>query len=82
MKDLESRGACYLNTMVSWRSGLNQMPVNYDALAEQYRRYRTPDARIASAIWAHLDGAEHVLNVGAGIGSYEPISCKVLAVEP
>ena len=58
------------------------MPVNYDELAEQYRRYRTPDARIASAIWAHLEGADRVLNVGAGIGSYEPDNCEVLAVEP
>ena len=58
------------------------MPVNYDELAEQYRRYRKPDKRIASAIWAHLEGAERVLNVGAGIGSYEPDDCEVLAVEP
>ena len=58
------------------------MPVNYDKLAEQYRLYRRPDPRIASAIWAHLDCAERVLNVGAGIGSYEPDNCEVLAVEP
>ena len=58
------------------------MPVNYDELAEEYSRYREPDARIASAIWAHLEGAELVLNVGAGMGSYEPDNCGVLAVEP
>ncbi len=58
------------------------MPVNYNELAEQYSRYRKPDARIASAIWTNLDGAELVLNVGAGIGSYEPDNCEVFAVEP
>ena len=58
------------------------MAVNYNELANQYRHYRTPDPRIASAIWAHLAGAERVLNVGAGIGSYEPDNCEVLAVEP
>ncbi|MGD9098740.1 MAG: class I SAM-dependent methyltransferase [Desulfobacterales bacterium] len=58
------------------------MSVNYDELAESYRRYRTPDARIASSIWAHLEGAERVLNVGAGTGAYEPDNCEVVAVEP
>ena len=58
------------------------MTVNYDELAKQYSRYRAPDARIASAIWTHLEGAELVLNVGAGMGSYEPDNCEVLAVEP
>ena len=60
----------------------DQMTVNYDELAEQYSRYRKPDARIASAIWTHLEGAELVVNVGAGLGSYEPENCEVLAVEP
>ncbi len=58
------------------------MSVNYDELAESYRRYRTPDARIASSIWAHLESAERVLNVGAGTGAYEPDNCEVVAVEP
>jgi SAM-dependent methyltransferase len=58
------------------------MAVNYEELAEQYNRFRTPDPRIASAIWAHLGDAENVLNVGAGIGSYEPVNCRVVAVEP
>jgi SAM-dependent methyltransferase len=58
------------------------MSVNYDELAESYRRYRIPDARIASSIWAHLEGAERVLNVGAGTGAYEPDNCEVVAVEP
>lgn len=56
--------------------------VNYDQLAEHYRMYRKPDPRIAAPIWAHLAGARRVLNVGAGIGSYEPSDCEVVALEP
>ncbi|MFC1889819.1 class I SAM-dependent methyltransferase [Thermodesulfobacteriota bacterium] len=58
------------------------MTVNYDLLTEQYKAYRRPDPRIAQALWAHLAGARYVLNVGAGIGSYEPKHCKVVALEP
>ena len=59
-----------------------QMAINYEELAEQYNRFRVPDLRIASAIWAHLKDAKNVLNVGAGIGAYEPVNCQVVAVEP
>jgi SAM-dependent methyltransferase len=58
------------------------LKVNYDQLAEQYKIYRKPEPRIAKPIWAHLAGARRVLNVGAGIGSYEPNDCEVSAVEP
>ena len=58
------------------------MAINYEELAEQYNRFRKPDPRIASAIWAHLKNANNVLNVGAGTGSYEPVNCRVVAVEP
>lgn len=61
---------------------MNQLIVNYDQLAEQYKMYRKPDPRIAASIWNHLAGARRVLNVGAGIGSYEPGDCEVFAVEP
>ena len=61
---------------------VNQVTVNYDRLAEQYKMYRRPDPGIAKAIWPHLAGARRVLNVGAGIGSYEPGDCEVIAVEP
>lgn len=44
--------------------------------------YRKPDPRIAASIWGHLADARRVLNVGAGIGSYEPGECEVFAVEP
>ena len=58
------------------------MTVNYEKLAEQYKRFRTPDPRIASVIWAHLENPKNVLNVGAGIGSYGPDNYQVVAVEP
>jgi len=58
------------------------MSVNYDQLAEQYRNHRKPDLRIAERIQFHIEGAERVLNVGAGIGSYEPEDCDIVAIEP
>lgn len=54
----------------------------YDAIGVGYRRYRRPDPRIAAAIEAGLAGADTVLNVGAGTGSYEPTDRSVVAVEP
>ncbi|MGI5380348.1 methyltransferase domain-containing protein [Streptomyces sp. CA-251387] len=53
----------------------------YDALGVTYARTRRPDPRIAAQIHAALGDAEHVVNVGAGSGSYEPPQ-TVLAVEP
>ena len=58
------------------------MPVNYDLLAEQYRNHRKPDSRIAARIQYHIEGAKRVLNVGSGIGSYEPDNCDLVALEP
>ena len=58
------------------------MPVDYDQLAEQYRIHRKPDPRIAERIQVHVQGAQRVLNVGAGLGSYEPEDCEVVAIEP
>jgi len=54
----------------------------YDTIGINYSDRRRADPRIAAAIHAHLDGAETVLNVGAGAGSYEPAHLKVTAVEP
>ena len=54
----------------------------YDEIGSDYRTHRRPDPRIASAIRTALDGAETVLNVGAGAGSYEPEDRMVVAVEP
>jgi SAM-dependent methyltransferase len=58
------------------------MTVNYDQLAEQYRKFRIPDPRIAERIQVHINGAERILNVGAGIGAYEPEGCDIVAIEP
>jgi len=57
-------------------------PQLYDEIGGGYRDYRRPDPRIASAISLALAGADTVLNVGAGTGSYEPADRSVIAVEP
>jgi SAM-dependent methyltransferase len=54
----------------------------YDRIGEQYRRGRQEDPRIAGRIWAALEDASPVVNVGAGSGSYEPRDRPVVAVEP
>jgi SAM-dependent methyltransferase len=55
---------------------------DYGVIGVGYARFRQPDPRIAAAIRAQLGGAETVLNVGAGAGSYEPPDVQVTAVEP
>jgi ubiquinone/menaquinone biosynthesis C-methylase UbiE len=56
--------------------------VDHDKLAKQYNNYRKQDPRIAKRIQFHLQGARRILNVGAGMGSYEPEHCEVVALEP
>jgi SAM-dependent methyltransferase len=56
--------------------------VDYEQHGRTYARHRRPDPRIAKRIHAALGGAQTVLNVGAGTGSYEPTDRWVLAVEP
>jgi methyltransferase family protein len=58
------------------------MSALYDQIGTTYSRYRRPDARIAAAIGAALDGCSIVLSVGAGTGSYEPQDCALVAIEP
>jgi SAM-dependent methyltransferase len=53
----------------------------YDTIGRTYATTRRPDPRIDAAIRRALGGAESVVNVGAGAGSYEPPE-TVLAVEP
>ncbi|HEX7353379.1 MAG TPA: methyltransferase domain-containing protein [Mycobacteriales bacterium] len=53
----------------------------YDTLGVGYAEQRRADPRIAAQIWAALDGATRVVNVGAGAGSYEP-ETTLVAVEP
>ena len=54
----------------------------YDALGHDYARWRRPDPRIAEAVRQALGDASSVLNVGAGVGSYEPRDRSVIAAEP
>lgn len=58
------------------------MIVDYDYLAKHYKSFRKSDPRIAERIQFHLQGAQRILNVGAGIGSYEPGNYEVIALEP
>ena len=55
---------------------------SYDTIGRGYRAARRPDPRLAVKIWDALGGAESVVNIGAGAGSYEPADRWVLAVEP
>ncbi len=58
------------------------MTTLYDCIGATYARHRRPYPRIAAIIHAELAGAQSVLNVGAGTGSYEPSGIPVTAVEP
>ncbi len=62
--------------------GASLMSIDYNQLAKQYKNYRNPDPRIAKRIQFHLKGSRRIINVGAGIGSYEPENCEVVAIEP
>lgn len=55
---------------------------DYGRIGLGYARYRRPDPRLAALIVAALGDAAHILNVGAGAGSYEPGDRQVTAVEP
>src|SRR5881394_2311734 len=54
----------------------------YDTIGATYTVTRRTEPRIAAKVWAALDDARTVLNVGAGAGSYEPRDRDVTAVEP
>ena len=54
----------------------------YDTIGATYTATRRTEPRIAAQVWAALGGAQTVLNVGAGTGSYEPPDRDVTAVEP
>ena len=54
----------------------------YDAIGADYGRTRRPAPRIARQIRAALGDAHTVINVGAGMGAYEPLDIEVTAVEP
>ena len=54
----------------------------YNSIGRDYAELRRPDPRIASLIDKTLGDAGNVVNVGAGAGSYEPLSRTLLAAEP
>jgi SAM-dependent methyltransferase len=54
----------------------------YDRIGLDYSEVRRADPRFEAALWAALGGAQTVLNIGAGAGSYEPRDREVIAVEP
>ena len=58
------------------------MRAKYDIIGIHYSELRKPDRRIARIIESALGSAQTVLNVGAGIGSYEPTDRSLTAVEP
>lgn len=55
---------------------------DYGKIGSGYREYRRPEPEFAQAIQRALGDARHVINVGAGAGSYEPGELSVTAVEP
>lgn len=54
----------------------------YDRLGKGYAAKRVSDPSIEKAIQEALGGAQTILNIGAGTGSYEPASRNVVAIEP
>lgn len=54
----------------------------YDSIGVGYAAYRRPDRRIAARVRAAIGDAGSVVNVGAGVGSYEPENVAVTAVDP
>jgi SAM-dependent methyltransferase len=54
----------------------------YDRIGVTYSATRRPDARIERQIEQALADARTVVNVGAGVGAYEPRDREVVAVEP
>jgi len=54
----------------------------YDVIGQGYRNYRLPDPRIASLLQQALADSNTILNIGAGVGSYEPAGRQVVALEP
>ena len=54
----------------------------YDVIGRGYASRRRADPRIEAQVLGALGDAQHVVNVGAGAGSYEPRDRAVVAVEP
>jgi SAM-dependent methyltransferase len=54
----------------------------YDRIGARYAEHRREDPAIKAHVARALGGAQTVVNVGAGAGSYEPDGALVFAVEP
>ena len=58
------------------------MKAIYDQIGVTYSATRGTDPKIAKQLYAELDGATRIVNIGAGTGSYEPENFDLVAVEP
>ncbi len=58
------------------------MDALYDQIGVNYSVTRCTDPAIAKQLYAELDGATSIVNIGAGAGSYEPSGMSLVAVEP
>lgn len=54
----------------------------YDKIGIDYAVMRRTDPTIARQLYAELQGATRIINIGAGTGSYEPDDTPLVAVEP
>jgi SAM-dependent methyltransferase len=54
----------------------------YDRIGIGYNQIRRPDPRLEAVITEALGGAGSIVNVGAGAGSYEPGTARVVGVDP
>lgn len=54
----------------------------YNKIGIGYAHQRTTAPKIAARIHGKLGKPKTLLNVGAGTGSYEPVDCHVVAIEP
>ena len=57
-------------------------PCIYDDIGQDYASLREQDPRWSATILKSLGDAHSVINIGAGAGSYEPVSLDVTALEP
>ena len=58
------------------------MKAKYDQIGINYAQKRKSDPRIATQVLNQLEGAQRIVNIGAGAGSYEPTDMDLVALEP
>jgi len=58
------------------------MNAKYDKTGINYATRRKNDPRIAIQLFSKLDGAQRIINIGEGTGSYEPDYIDLVALEP